>query len=208
MALLGNSKRGSNKKASNELRKLRRQDLLELLVEQLREGERLQGTIAEQEQSITTLSDLSERLKGKLDDKDVQIEHLKSKLDDKDTLIDRLKARLDEKDEALAKLFEGIRELTEREASVPHAALLHLEEVAADYYLRQFAREESSAAEPPAEEPTVEEVVEETAASEELLEESEEEAVSEEVEAPEQTEEATDIEVASEADDDEGEAES
>ena len=65
----------SNSAANVDLRKLRRLDLLELLVDQIRENE-------DNEKTIEELTDLSERLKAKLDDKDVQIEHLKSRLND------------------------------------------------------------------------------------------------------------------------------
>ena len=79
------------------MRKLRRLDLLELLVDQIRENE-------ENEKTIEELTDLSERLKAKLDDKDVQIEHLKSRLSDKDVKIEHLKSRLNGKDVQIATL--------------------------------------------------------------------------------------------------------
>ena len=69
-----------------ELQRLRRVDLLELLVDQIKDNDRL---TAENDQ----LSDLSERLKAKLDEKDAQIEHLKQRLNMKDDQIKRLEDR-------------------------------------------------------------------------------------------------------------------
>ena len=69
-----------------ELHKLRRVDLLELLLEQIRENE-------EQGAKVAELSDLTERLKNKLDQKDEQIERLKLKLDQKDAQIAELEQR-------------------------------------------------------------------------------------------------------------------
>ena len=90
MFSLKSNARGKNNDSSGQLKKLRRQDLLELLVEQLGENERLSAQIDELQAANAALTDQVERLKGKLDDKDVQIDHLKVKLDDKDRLIDRL----------------------------------------------------------------------------------------------------------------------
>ena len=72
--------------AEKEFQKLRRMDLLELLLDQIRENDQLSTSVAE-------LTDLSERLKAKLNDKDAQIERLKAKLDDKDAQIERLEER-------------------------------------------------------------------------------------------------------------------
>ena len=127
MFSLKSNARGKNNDSSGQLKKLRRQDLLELLVEQLGENERLSAQIDELQAANAALTDQVERLKGKLDDKDVQIDHLKVKLDDKDRLIDRLKTRLDDKDTVLAECFEGIRELTEIKGDIPRESLLRLE---------------------------------------------------------------------------------
>lgn len=79
------------KASEKDLQKLRRMDLLELLIDQVRDNEKLSATAEE-------LADLSERLKAKLDDKDAQIERLKAKLDDKDAQI----AELQEHNRAMA----------------------------------------------------------------------------------------------------------
>jgi len=100
---------------SRELQRLKRQDLLELLVAQLKEGERLQAIIADNEATIDELTDLSERLKAKLDDKDAQIERLKGKLNDKDAQIERFKGKLNDKDAQIER-FKG--KLNDKDAQI------------------------------------------------------------------------------------------
>ncbi len=90
-----------DKSQSKDLQRLNRQDLLELLVGQMREGDDLRAAIERNEREIQNLNDLADRLKGKLDLKDEQMENLKDKLDIKDAQIDHLKRRLDEKDARL-----------------------------------------------------------------------------------------------------------
>lgn len=120
---------------SRDLHRLNRQDLLELLVGQMHEGDELRAIIEQKDREIESLVALGDRLKEKLnlkddqiehlkdkldlkDDqienlktklnlKDVQIEHLKDKLDDKDVLIDKLKGRLDQKDILISRLSES-----------------------------------------------------------------------------------------------------
>ena len=114
-----------------ELRRLRRQDLLELLVAQSREASRLQTELDREITERAGLLESSERLKGKLDEKDALIEKLKGRLDEKDrtmeeesarqqelnerlkekldvkdALIERLKARLNHKDDQIEELEE------------------------------------------------------------------------------------------------------
>ena len=83
------SKQGSSAKGQvgteKELQRLRRVDLLELLLDEIRQNDE---NTAELEQ----LRELTDRLKGRLDDKDAQIERLKAKLDQKDAEIARLQA--------------------------------------------------------------------------------------------------------------------
>ena len=67
-----------------ELHKLRRQDLLQLLVLQSKE-------MADLHTKADELSAGYERLKAKLDEKDATIERLKGRLDDKDATIAGLK---------------------------------------------------------------------------------------------------------------------
>lgn len=95
---LGGTKDKGQKK---DLQRLNRQDLLELLVGQMREGDDMRAVIDRGEREIENLNALVDRLKGKLDLKDEQIDNLKEKLDIKDAQIDHLKRRLDEKDARL-----------------------------------------------------------------------------------------------------------
>ena len=123
-----------------ELRKLSRPELLEMMIrqgravselrEQVRQAEQKQ---AETEAALQTANETLERLKKKLDDKDLElqdqaarleetIEHLKRRLDAKDqesrqqsdeaeATLDRLKKKLDNKDATIREL----RLLLERE---------------------------------------------------------------------------------------------
>ena len=98
-----------------ELRRLRRQDLLQLLVEQSKEAARLQTESDEKSEELARLNESCERLKGKLDEKDTQLERLKEKLNEKDVLLEKLKEKLNEKDALLEKL-KG--RLDEKDASI------------------------------------------------------------------------------------------
>ena len=55
-----------------DLQRLSRQDLLELLVGQMREGDDLRASIAQKESEIENLTAMGNRLKDKLDLKDEQ----------------------------------------------------------------------------------------------------------------------------------------
>ena len=105
-----------------ELHKLRRQDLLQLLLTAGRESAELQMQLEETEKELALVKDNNERLKGKLDDKDVQIDRLKGKLDDKDALIEKLKARLDHKDSRIKDLEDTLEDwLTSRRIELTEA---------------------------------------------------------------------------------------
>lgn len=125
----------AEKSRGKDLQRLSRQDLLELLVGQLHEGDELHATIEQETRAIEELNGLVnrlkerldlkdekvdslkqkldlkdeqiERLKDKLNDKDMQIDRLKVKLDDKDALIEKLKHRLDEKDRFIVQLVDA-----------------------------------------------------------------------------------------------------
>lgn len=115
-------RRPSSKKGASDkdLQRLRRVDLLELLVDQIRENEYLASENAQ-------LTDLSERLKAKLDQKDAQIEHLKERLSMKDDQINRL----EERNRAMAHA-SGMIDVSE---------LVAIEEVAVDHYLKQLSEQ-------------------------------------------------------------------
>lgn len=113
-------KSGGAKGQNKDLHRLSRQDLLELLVGQMHEGDELRATIAEKDREIGDLTVLSERLKEKLDLKDDQIEHLKEKLNLKDDQIENLKVKLDLKDAQLAHLKGKLDDKDELIAKLTH----------------------------------------------------------------------------------------
>ena len=122
--------------ADKDLRKMKRQDLLELLILQSKEVLRMQDDIMLKTSTIEELTNMSDRLKAKLnekdeeiegisnrlkaklDEKDRQIDHLKEKLDDKDVQLDRLKIRLDQKEAKILKLETHIGEGSSEENDI------------------------------------------------------------------------------------------
>ena len=141
---------------ASELQRLKRQDLLELLLEQMRDNDALRAVIAEHEATIDELTALTDRLKGKLDDKDLSLDHLKSKLDDKDDFIARLKGRLDDKDVVLEGIHNSVRMMAETDDMATHTSLLlKIESALANHYVSNMAHHQA-AAEEPAEAPTEE----------------------------------------------------
>lgn len=87
-----------------DVRKLGRSDLLDLLLEQSRENDRLSQEVKLLKGELGEASEGLERLKAKLDAKDEQIKRLTAKLDGKDAQIARLKFKLDEKDGEISRL--------------------------------------------------------------------------------------------------------
>ena len=87
-----------------ELHKLRRQDLLQLMLEQGKETLALQMEFNEINAEYIQVKAGYDRLKEKLDEKDAVIEKLKKRLDEKDAVIEKLKKRLNEKDAAIEEL--------------------------------------------------------------------------------------------------------
>lgn len=151
----------SEKGQGRELSKLKRQDLLELLLDQMHENDDLRVSLAEQRAQISELTGLSDRLKDKLNLKDEQIEHLKdklnlkdeqrdhlkAKLNDKDVLIERLKKRLDIKDAMIAELMSQGKELQTSGDMFDMIELLTTEERAMETYLEHVAEAEAAAKE-------------------------------------------------------------
>lgn len=95
-----------------EFHKLRRRDLLQLLVAQGKENVQLQAEFDETKEELAQLQESYERLKAKLNEKDASFQEsndrLKAKLDEKDASFqesnNRLKAKLNEKDALIEKL--------------------------------------------------------------------------------------------------------
>lgn len=79
-----------------ELHKLRRQDLLELLLTQSREAARMQAEYEKLKSAYEERESSYNRLKEKLNEKDQQIEKLIRRLNDKDALIRQLRGGEDE----------------------------------------------------------------------------------------------------------------
>lgn len=113
--------KSQSKSGANELKKLKRQDVLELLLEQMHEGDDLRNTVARLEVEVEGLNDLTERLKKKLDDKDETIE--------------RLRRRLDIKDKMIAVLMAQGRELPKSDELFDLAELLEVESRAVEAYI-------------------------------------------------------------------------
>ncbi|WP_172135792.1 hypothetical protein [Adlercreutzia sp. ZJ473] len=81
---------------SRDLSRLSREDLLQLLLTQSKDAERLQDYLRDVADEFERCTSLNARLREKLDAKDEQIERLKGRLDDKDKRIALMQARLDE----------------------------------------------------------------------------------------------------------------
>lgn len=91
-----------------ELHKLRRHDLLQLLLAQGREAAQLQTRIDEMTAKLEEVQEMNGRFVGRLDDKDAQIGKLKGRLDEKDVQVKLFKERLKEKDIRIEKLKDRL----------------------------------------------------------------------------------------------------
>ena len=101
------AKRGCGANEPNkELQKLKRQDLLELLLEQMREGDQLEATIAGLNTQISALTDLTDYLKQGLSEKEALVEQLQRRLELKDRIIAQLLAQGRELPSELAEMEE------------------------------------------------------------------------------------------------------
>ena len=116
-----------------ELHKLRKQDLLQLLLAQGREAAELQEQITKLSASLEETEAGNERLKAKLDEKDELIEKLKSRLDEKDARITKMRE--------IMKTWRANRQIELEEAGSTAEAALRLNKVfeaaqkAADQYI-------------------------------------------------------------------------
>lgn len=79
-----------------ELHRLRRQDLLQLLLLQSKEVTELQTKLTDQIARANALEDSNERIKARLNEKDATITHLVKRLNQKDERIAALTGELDE----------------------------------------------------------------------------------------------------------------
>lgn len=116
-----------------EMYKLRKQDLLKLLLTQGREAAEQQEKIDSLTASLQEMEMSNDRLKAKLDEKDELIEKLKGRLDEKDIRINKLRAAV--------KAWRADRKIELEEAGNIAEAALKLNKVfeaaqkAADQYL-------------------------------------------------------------------------
>ena len=83
---------GNTAMTEKELHKLKRQDLLQLLLSQSVEVRRQQDAIGRLEEESSQLRASLERLTAQLDERDAQLEKLKRRLDEKDAMILNLQA--------------------------------------------------------------------------------------------------------------------
>ena len=120
-----------------DLRKLSRGDLLDILLEQNKELDRLNQAVKMQQFQLMESDSRLERLKGKLDAKDEQMERLKARLAEKDAQIDRLKAKLDDKDAEIGHMQQVDLDNpgTLAAAAVKASGILQAAEQAAAQYL-------------------------------------------------------------------------
>ena len=94
-----------------ELRKLSRQDLLQLLIMQGREAATLEEQLNESKYNEQRQFDSNERLRDRIADREETIEHLKEKLAAKDD-------KLNSKDKEIAELKQQIQMLKEKGFSI------------------------------------------------------------------------------------------
>ena len=94
-----------------ELRKLSRQDLLQLLIMQGREAATLEEQLNESKYNEQRQFDSNERLRDRIADREETIEHLKEKLAAKDE-------KLNSKDKEIAELRQQIEMLKEKGFSI------------------------------------------------------------------------------------------
>lgn len=130
-----------------EFHKLKRQDVLRLLLAQVKEAEELRSKLAETEGRLIVAEGSYERLRKRLDTKDAQINKLKGRLDKKDDQIRNLKTALDKFREE--KLYEATEPGSIAEAALQLSGIFEAAQNAAELYLRNVKRlsEEASEAE-------------------------------------------------------------
>lgn len=78
-----------------ELLKLKRQDLLQLLLDQGRDAADYKARLEETELSLAEAEETIERLKNKLNEKDELLDKLKGRLDEKDAMLNQQREEMD-----------------------------------------------------------------------------------------------------------------
>ncbi|MCF0127564.1 MAG: hypothetical protein HUJ70_03295 [Pseudobutyrivibrio sp.] len=95
---------------SKELHRLGKMDLIELLLRETQEVAVLKDQLAASQDEVKELTDMGERLKEKLADKDMQLATLKDRLDDKDEKIENVKSIVADRDLQIEHLVEKLDE--------------------------------------------------------------------------------------------------
>jgi peptidoglycan hydrolase CwlO-like protein len=121
---------------SKEFSRLRRQDLLELLLTQGREAKATEEQLAAAEQQCQELEASCQRFKDKLDEKDRQIDKLKARLDRKDETIHRLQDTIKEERKSRRIQLEDAGSLAE--ASLRLGGVFEAAQKSADLYLENI----------------------------------------------------------------------
>lgn len=119
-----------------ELHKLRRQELLQLLLLQVKEAEELRQKQQETEGLLTNLEQDFERLKARLNSKDAQLHKLKGRLDKKDTQIRDLRAELEK--QKISRRIELEEAGSIAEAALRLSGVFEAAQKAADLYLHNI----------------------------------------------------------------------
>lgn len=119
-----------------EFSKLRRRDLLELLLSQIQEDERLERKVSAMMSRITSQEKTLNRLKDKLNEKDAQLEKLKGRLDDKDREIGTLRETLDQ--ERSSRRIELDEAGSIAEAALKLSGIFEAAQDAADRYMENI----------------------------------------------------------------------
>lgn len=130
-----------------EFHKLKRQDVLRLLLAQVKEAEELRSKLAETEGRLIVAEGGYERLRKRLDTKDAQINKLKGRLDKKDDQIRNLKTALEKL--RAEKLDAAAEPGSIAEAALQLSGVFEAAQNAAELYLQNIKRlsEETSEAE-------------------------------------------------------------
>lgn len=119
-----------------ELHRLKKQDLLQLLLTQGKEAAALQAEITALSNSLADTQAGNARLKAKLNEKDELIEKLKDRLDEKDNLITRQREKMREWRESRMIELEDAGNIAE--AALRLNGIFEAAQKAADQYIENL----------------------------------------------------------------------
>lgn len=128
-----------------ELQKLKRRDLLQLLVEQSKEALSLQTEQEEKDEETARLEESNVKLRAKIEDKDIQIERLMERLNSKQQRIAELEAEIEAWHSNRQAGLENAG--TVAEAALRFSGIVEAAQRAADQYLyniRQRCEEQAA----------------------------------------------------------------